>query len=412
MNSTPFQYVTSLLLLGLVVACLGHGASAQSKPLSAEAEVSMITILPGDPVYSMFGHSALRIHDPVRGIDQLYNYGTFDFSDPLFIPKFAYGHLRYFLSVASYPAALRAYEKQGRPVIEQSLNLTRSQRMALFRFLEINARPENRYYQYVFFYDNCSTRVRDALEKALGDAVRFTDQPQPERSFRHLLDPYAANLPLVDLSFDLALGQPADQVPTAREAHFLPEYLFEAFSHATIQTPDTTRSLVARTDTVQWIEGYSATPSSFDWPVAAGWLFLVFTLGWTGWQATTGRHPGEYGDACLLLFVGIVGALVCFLWFLATYEVTEFNWNLAWAWPTHVIAASVLLWRPSSSGLRLYLGVTAIGAVLVAGTGPFFPQDLHAAVYPFVLGVGIRTGWRALRVSSVSSSVLPSSPPT
>ena len=101
----------------------------------------MVTILPGDPVYSMFGHSALRVHDPALGMDRLYNYGTFDFSDPLFIPKFAYGHLRYFLSVVPYERALRAYEQQRRPVLEQTLNLTREQRTALFRFLQDNARP-------------------------------------------------------------------------------------------------------------------------------------------------------------------------------------------------------------------------------------------------------------------------------
>jgi hypothetical protein len=378
---------------------------AQPARLSAESEVSMVTILPGDPVYSMFGHSALRVRDPALGIDRLYNYGTFDFSDPLFIPKFAYGHLRYFLSVAPYDAALRVYERQRRPVIEQRLTLTRKQRTALFRFLQVNARPENRYYQYVFFFDNCSTRVRDALEQALGDAVQFSDRPHPDSTFRQLLDPYAANLPLIDLSFDLALGTPADRRPTPREAHFLPEYLFAAFNHATIEARDTTRALVARTDTTHWIEGYDATPSAFDWPLAAGWLLLVLTLGWTGWQATTGRRPGTYGDALLLAAVGCTGLLAGFLWFVATYEVTEHNWNLLWAWPTHLIAAAVLLWRPSATGLRAYLTATALMAAVVAAGWAGWPQDLHAAVFPVVLAVGIRSGWRALLPSDAVDSV-------
>jgi len=370
----------------------------------------MVTILPGEPVYSMFGHSALRVHDPVLGIDRLYNYGTFDFSDPLFIPKFAYGHLRYFLSVSPYRAALRAYERQRRPVIEQRLALSRSQRTALFRFLEVNARPENRYYQYVFFHDNCSTRVRDVLEQALGGAVQFANRPDPQKSFRHLLDPYAASLPLIDLSFDLALGTPAGRQPTPREAHFLPEYLFKAFSHATIETRDTTRALVVQTDTTQWIEGYDATPTAFNWPLATGWVFLVLTLGWTGWQATTGRQPGTRGDALLLTGVGLTGVLMCFLWFVATYEVTEHNWNLFWAWPTHLIAAAVLLWRPSAPGLRSYLGVTAVGAAVVAIGWTWWPQPLHAAVFPVVLAIGVRAGWRAMLQPETRDPILPSSP--
>ena len=364
----------------------------------------MVTILPGDPVYSMFGHSALRVHDPALGVDRLYNYGTFDFSDPLFIPKFAYGHLRYFLSVVPYERALRAYEQQRRPVLEQTLNLTREQRTALFRFLQDNARPENRYYQYVFFFDNCSTRVRDALEQSLGNAVQFAAHPHPKASFRHLLDPYAASLPLVDLSFDLALGTPAERRPTPREVHFLPEYLLAAFSHATVDTRDTTRALVARTDTVQWIAGYEATPTAFDWPLAAGWLVLLLTLGWTGWQATTERRPGRRGDALLLAVVGAIGVLACFLWFGATYEVTNDNWNLLWAWPTHLIAAALLVWRPSMWGLREYWTVTAFGALVVALGWGWWPQDLHAAVFPIVLAVGVRTGWRA--VGSVSGRVV------
>ncbi|MFB6273734.1 MAG: DUF4105 domain-containing protein [Salinibacter sp.] len=396
----PVPHLRRAFALLLFVGLVGGSAVpslAQAPRLSSESEVSMVTILPGDPVHSMFGHSALRVHDPVLGIDRLYNYGTFDFSDPFFIPKFAYGHLRYFLSVAPYSAALRVYEQQHRPVIEQTLNLTREQRTALFRFLQVNAQPENRYYQYVFFFDNCSTRVRDALEQALGDAVQFSDRPHPEATFRHLLDPYAASRPLVDLGFDLALGTPADRRPTPREAHFLPEYLFRAFNHATIQHADTTRALVAQTDTTHWIKGYDATPSAFDWPLAAGWLVLLLTLGWTSWEGTTGRRPGTYGDALLLAAVGLTGLLVCFLWFVATYEVTEYNWNLLWAWPTHLIAAAVLLWRPSAPGLREYLAATAAGAVVVAVGWMGWPQDLHAAVFPVVLTVGVRAGWQAMR---------------
>ncbi len=398
--AAPNRLLALLFLIGVIGGGIAP-STAQPTRLSAESEVSMVTILPGDPVYSMFGHSALRVHDPALNVDRLYNYGTFDFGDPFFIPKFAYGHLRYFLSVVPYPAALRAYEQQRRPVIEQTLNLTRAQRTALFRYLQVNARPENRYYQYVFFFDNCSTRVRDALEQALGDAVQFSDRPHPDATFRHLLDPYAANLPLVDLSFDLALGMPSDRRPTPREAHFLPEYLFAAFEHATVQHSDTTRALVARTDTVRWIEGYSSTPTAFDWPRAAGWLLLVLTLGWTGWQATTGHRPGTYGDALLLAGIGCTGLLACFLWFVATYEVTEYNWNLLWAWPTHLIAAAVLLWRPSAYGLRAYFAVTAVGTLIVAAGWMGWPQDLHAAVFPVVLAVGVRTGWRAVRQAPI-----------
>lgn len=383
----------------------GSPLSAQPSSLSEQSEVTMVTILPGDPVYTMFGHSALRVHDPAQNIDRLYNYGTFDFDDPFFIPKFTYGHLRYFLSVASYQGALSVYEQQGRPVIEQHLNLSRKQRSALYRFLQTNAQPENRYYQYDFFFDNCSTRIRDAVKKVLGDSVSFEKHPPPNDSFRHLLDPYAADRPLLDLGFDLGLGTPADQSASAHESMFLPEQLLTAFNHATVTTDGTSRSLVTHTDTTLWISGYTSTPSVFDWPIAAGWIFLVLTLGWTGWQATTGTQPGEAGDALLLAFVGLIGAIVCFLWFISEHTVTQHNWNLAWAWPTHLLAAAAMLWRPGARSLHLYLGITALGTSLFALSWPWIPQDLHTAVLPFVLAVGVRTGWRAVRPATAPSNL-------
>lgn len=383
----------------LLVLQIGSGYAADqadSPRLSPESHVSLVTILPGDPVYSFAGHSAFRIHDPERGIDRLYNYGTFDFDDPLFIVKFLYGHLRYYLSVNSYRRSLQAYQQQGRPVIEQRLALTRSQRTSLFRFLRTNAKPQNRYYQYNFFFDNCSTRIRDALKEAVGSSVVFGPCPNPNKSFRELLDEHVTDRPFLDLGFDLALGLPADRPPTAREVMFLPKYLMQALEHATVQKEDSTRPLVARTDTVQWIENYNQSGRSTDWPSALGGLFLALVIAWTSRQAARGSRPSGEGDAALFASVGLVGLVLCFLWFGSTYTVTESNLNLAWAWPTHLIAAYFLARSPSVPGLRTYFAVTAGAMALLATGWTFLPQDLHWAVLPVFLAVGIRAGWWAV----------------
>jgi len=387
-------------------------ASAQPTRLSAQSEVSLITIFPGAPVYTFAGHSAFRIHDPAHNLDRLYNYGTFSFTDPFFVPKFTYGHLRYFLSVSPYGPMLEVYERQERPIIEQQLNLTREQRTRLFRFLQNNARPENRYYQYDFFFDNCSTRIRDALRAAVGVHVDFSKAPLPDRSFRQLLDPYAAPRPLLDLGFDLALGLPADRMASTQEAMFLPEHLMRAFDHATLRIDGETRPLVTRTDTVLWISNYSATTPAFDWPVALSGLFLVLVLGWTSWEATTRRRPSRGGDAFLFASVGLTGLVLCYLWFISTYTVTTYNLNLGWAWPTHLVAAALLLRRPRARGLHTYLVLTAIGAAVFAAGWNFWPQNFHLAVLPFVLGVGVRAGWLALVQTNQTNNVLsPLSPP-
>ena len=403
------QALVGLFLLVSTLVFTGSPDSTRAQPtqLSEQSQISLVTILPGDPVYSFAGHSAFRVRDPVHDLDRLYNYGTFSFDDPLFIPKFTYGHLRYFLSVQPYGPMKRAYKQQGRPVIAQQLRLTRPQRTALFRFLQNNARPENRYYQYDFFFDNCSTRIRDALKETLGDAVDFSGAPTPEKSFRHLLDPYVASRPLLDLGFDLALGLPADRTATAWETMFLPEHLMRGFAKATISVDGKTESLVTRTDTVQWVSGYAGTAPSFDWPVALGWLFLVIVGGWTSWQAKTGRPPKGTGDAILFATIGFIGLLLCYLWFVSTYTVTEYNLNLGWAWPTHLIAAALLVRRPHSRGLQRYFGLTAVVSTILAAGWLLWPQDLHAAVLPVVLSIAVRAGWWTLRSSGHSPRTTP-----
>jgi len=389
------------LLLCLLLTCFGSSVRAQATEpaaprLSEQARISLITILPGDPIYTFAGHSALRVRDPRSDIDRLYNYGTFDFSDPFFIPKFTYGYLRYALSVRPYEPMVSVYRRQGRPVIEQPLNLSRSQQNRVFRFLRRNACPEHRYYQYDFFFDNCSTRIRDVLTSTLGDQVDFSGIPRPERSFRELLDPFVASRPALDLGFDLALGQPADRRATAKEVMFLPTHLLRAFEHATVRTAGEKTSLVAGTDTVHWISGYDALDTRVDWPFYLSLAFLVGVLAWTARQALTGSLPTGWGDATLLATLGLVGLLICYLWFISTYEVTDRNLNLLWAWPTHLWAAYVLARRPTTTRLRRYLGGSATAAGLFVLGWPVWPQNFHHAVLPLVAAAGIRTGWWAL----------------
>jgi len=361
----------------------------------------MLTILPGDAVYSEFGHSAIRIHDSARGIDVLYSYGTFDFSDPMFIPKFTYGQLNYFLSTQQYAPSIDAYERMGRPVIEQHLNLTQRHVQQLFRFLYINAKPENRGYRYDFLFDNCSTRVRDALENALGSAVSFSGSPDPQKSFRHLLDPYVADRPLTDVGFDVGLGLPSDQVASSREVMFLPEYLFWAFENATIRLDASaggTNPLVARTDTLFWVDGYDARESAFPWPLTLTWVLAavgaVFTVRRLRQplQNATPRH----WDAILFGIAGVAGLIISFLWFISEHVVTNANLNLFWAWPTHLILAAQLIRHPLPQAGNRWISHYLLASGVVTGvltTGWFlWPQSLHGAIFPIALLLTLRSG--------------------
>ncbi len=391
-----------MFLVGVMTLLAASPAQAQNvPPLSRQANASMLTILPGDAIYSEFGHSAIRIHDPGRDIDVLYNYGTFDFSDPMFVPKFTYGQLDYFLSTQRYAPMIDAYERMGRPVIEQHLDLTARQVQQLFQFLYHNAQPENRGYRYDFLFDNCSTRVRDALEHALGPAVSFSESPDPQQSFRHLLDPYVADRPLTDVGFDVGLGLPSDQIASSREVMFLPEYLFWAFENATIRSETgggASKPLVARTDTLFWVNDYDPRESAFPWPLALTWLIAAAGAAFTVRRL---RQPLDETRSCrwdAILFgsAGVAGLIISFLWFISEHVVTNANLNLLWAWPTHLILAVRLIRSPlsndGSSWTSRYLLACAVVTGILAAGWFVWPQSLHAAILPIALLLTLRSG--------------------
>jgi hypothetical protein len=363
--------------------------------LSPQAQMSLLTILPGDGPASAFGHSALRVRDPARGLDRTYNYGTYNFQDPYFIPKFVYGQLTYLVVAAPFRPFLQRYRRLGRPVIEQKLRLSPAQAQRLFAFLERNTRAGHRTYEYDFLFDNCATRIRDALRSALGARLRFEKKALPRRTFREHLDRFVAGMPLLDFGFDLGLGLPVERVATPAETMFLPEYLMEGFAGATVRTPGgdaPRRPLVARTDTLFWQDGAQfPARAAFPWVTISAWALFAALAGLTGWRWARARAPRAWPDVLLFGAVGAGGVVVWFLAFLSEHEVTRQNLNVVWMWPTHLLFAGALLLERANGRLaRGYLLAAAVAALGLALGWPLWPQDLHAAAFPFVAMIALR----------------------
>ena len=154
----------------LLLALLPYFAKAQDD--SCTLRISLLTCTPGEELYSTFGHSAIRVVDLRNNTDLIFNYGTFDFNDPDFYKKFVQGKLLYFVSVDSIQNFLWEYEYFKRGVMEQVLNLTCAEKQNMIAALFENAKEENKYYRYDFNYDNCTTRLRDILEKATGKPLK------------------------------------------------------------------------------------------------------------------------------------------------------------------------------------------------------------------------------------------------
>ncbi|MFA9477357.1 DUF4105 domain-containing protein [Phycisphaerales bacterium AB-hyl4] len=392
-----------LLLLGMHWSSVTASAQAAPRPLlTDEAEVSILTIYPGPALHARFGHTAIRVADPLQALDIVYNYGTFDFDSPIFIATFIRGQLDYHLSVAPMDAALHHYQYvERRAVVEQALDLTPGERERVFAYLRENAREENREYRYRFLDDNCSTRVRDVFEDVLGDALRFDAAEPPLVTYRDKLSPYMADAPLLWLGMDLALGRPTDRSLGVREVMFLPLPLMEVFDVATVTVDGETRQLVRETRMLYWFDEADEWPSGFAWPTWLAWgvLGLALVVTWRearqpGVAAVQRRRGAVLADALLLMVVGAGGLVMAGLWGATEHDVAGPNWNLWWAWPTHVVAAMALLrWPGGGPWLRRYLILTAAGAGVAALTSPWWPQSMPWAVLPVLLVLVLRAGW-------------------
>ena len=349
--------------------------------ISDSARVSVLTIYPGKAIYALWGHSALRIWDPTTGFDISYNYGTFDFRNPLsFMARFAYGKLDYQLSLHRSQALVEhSWVTEGRGVVQQHLDMNQQEIQTLYELLRVNALPENRVYRYDFLYDNCATRILEVLEDALD--VQLADTQSVGISFRDLIRPYLHTNPTLDVAINVAMGIPVDKFSTRRELSFLPIEFQTLLENA--QKRDQS-PLVAQTDTL-FGEPTSPTPRQvISIPTWIGWgIFLIaLCLFFIDLHAPRRR----IFDVIFLGLVSIIGLLVTFFWLVSLHEITRPNLHLMWAWPLH----SILLWYPKTRWSSIYWWTSAVSAALFALGSIWWPQDLPMATVPIALGLAVR----------------------
>lgn len=383
-------------LCALLLFPISFVQAQQSRPdsLSENASISLWTISPGNELYSAFGHSAIRVQDPINNFDRLYNYGTFDFNEPGFYVKFTRGQLDYFLSAYPTKYGIPGYIEEKRAVIEQILHLTPEMKNAIYAFLEWNYLPENRTYRYDFFFDNCATRIRDVFENILGRKLQWNLNQERDLTFRDYLDLYLGNFPFSHYGMNLGLGAKADRVATPRQAMFLPDFVYAGFANATVTIGERSVPLVAQTDTLLWFAEANRAKASPSWPAIILWMLFIFVAILTFVQFRSNKCKFRL-DIPLFGIVGLLGVLIVFLWFFTDHKVTQNNWNILWAWPTHLLIAFSLLFRRRPPSLNWYFVLNALVMLLVLAGWSLWPQELQWASFPLILTLAVRSGWLA-----------------
>ena len=385
-------YLAGMLRYLFLITCglffySGHGQAVQ---LSPQAEIRVVTCGPGqNELYSAFGHSAYRVSDPAQGIEFIYNYGVFDFDQPYFYLNFARGHLNYKLSRHEYSRFRDYYIYMDRFIHEQILNLNMEEKQQLFEFLEWNNLPENQYYFYDYFYDNCATRIRDALTTVFGDKIAFDGSYiTHKKSIRDLTDDYLQYQPWGDLGIDICLGLPMDIEATPYVHMFLPDYIESGFNHATLNRDGEILPLVRDVEII-----YSSTETAiakpFLTPTLVFWAVFAAILMITFFDYRNQRITKPL-DLILFTVLGLLGLLLFLLWTVTDHRAAADNLNVLWAFPLH-LAGVVFLWRRKNKLIVKYFGFyTLLGSLTILGWF-FLPQHLHPALFPLALGALLRS---------------------
>ncbi|HEX4405530.1 MAG TPA: DUF4105 domain-containing protein [Polyangia bacterium] len=366
------RFVLAVLLMGAL--SFARIARADETPVVAPAadplSIYVVTFGPGDHPFFKFGHDALLVRDRAAGTERVYNFGTFAFG-PGLIGEFLHGRLTYWLSVSNLAPTVASYERENRTIVLQELALPPQTKAAMRAALDDNARPDKRAYKYDYFLDNCATRVRDAVDRATGGALRDSARAPGRLTLRDQALRMTADTPWLWLALDLVLAGATDRPIDRWGEMYIPEELERGLRAVNLEG----RPLVA-SETVLFAAN---RPPPLEWPPARGVTLLLVGLGIglvfvaLGWSA-----PNRPAVRALLgltvavwgLVVGFLGCFLLYAWALTDHVVTHRNENILLCAPW-AVALAVLGVGVAFGSRRLTLGAlrVAVASLLLALAG-------------------------------------------
>ena len=371
-------------MFAFVIAYLTLISFSSNAQDTSRLRVSLLTCSPGEELYSIFGHSAIRIIDSNSVTDYVFNYGTFDFDDPNFYIKFVKGKLLYFVSLERTKDFIEFYKYENRSVSEQVLSLSAEEKIAIKNALIENLKEENKFYKYDFFLDNCTTRLRDIIVKYKSPTPILPAVMPENTSFRKAIHKYLkeGGQYWSELGIDILLGAPTDRIMTASEQQFLPNNLEKSIDNCKNTKLVDEKKIIFQNEN-------SAT--GFD-AFKPGFLFIILFL----FIAPLYKKKTSIATKTLLVFdnilffvIGIVGIILVLAWFATDHTMTKNNYNLLWALPTHILAPFFIFFKSKIS--KYYFGVTALISSLLILSWLFLPQELNAALIPIVMMILTRS---------------------
>ena len=381
--------------LFLFVAIL-QGVFSQNLRLSVYSEVSILTAGPGNELFETFGHSAIRVKDPVLKMDYVFNYGVFDFNQPNFYSNFAQGRLEYFLGVSHFNRFVEIYRKDQRWMKEQILELTTDEKNIIFNFLRNNAQPENAVYLYDPYFDNCSTKLRDITQDILAKKSKLSDAyTEEDLTLRKLMNRELPWNTWGSFGINLALGTKLDQKIGYEAYMYLPDYLYLSFKDAKKIENGVSKPLVKKEVVIL---DFKEEKPALSWlnPIFVLSLLLLLTIIITYKDIKRSKNS-KWLDFLILFVTCLIGVLIVFLWFFTDHKTTPNNFNILWAFAPNLIVAFFLLKKNTPNWISTYLKICLLLIVVLFVLWILGVQLFSLAILPLI-GILIVRYWYLSRL--------------
>lgn len=350
----------------------------------------LITCGTGTETYSYYGHSALRLM--IGKSDTVYNWGIFDFNAPFFVYKFASGKLDYLVDDARFESFLAEYFYDKRFVVSQKINLDSREKRELLRLVNDNLKPENVRYKYDFFYDNCSTKIRDLLEKSIGENLIYPSVPDSVKmpTLRDMITKYQKQYPWYQFGVDMLIGSPAEKRTTFRETLFLPYDMKDGLSSSLVNIRGMKIPLL---DEPQMILDFPAPVHHSSFLLSPIFVFSVVLIIVLLITALVRKKVVlDVMDLFLFTVFTLLAILMIFFNFITDHDATKWNFNILWLNPFLILClVSILSSRTGKTWFRLGFGLAAIFLV----SHLLLPQAFNVGIYPLLLIVLVRCYARA-----------------
>ena len=378
-----FLNFKSLLIIFLFAPFLSFATT-----LTNSSTISLLTCDEGNEIYSLFGHSAIRVQDRNNTLDEIYNWGMFEFSENQaeFGYDFAKGKLVYKLGKQKFQNFIYEYIYFKRGVREQQLNLNLQQKQRLYDAIKENYLPENRSYKYDFFYDNCSSRIRDLLISSIGDSLILANHPDADKySFREIIDLRLNKIPWLDLGIDLVLGKKIDVKVNNHHLMFLPSYMEEILNMSYIVDGSGKKLSLVKNNS-ELLTNELDLPKEKINISTYFWAMLIITL-LAGIISI--RLFSKIWFASLLFIGTLLGFILLFMWIGTDHGATKDNLNLLWANPLLGVSfISIFSTKLQSKLTYFYLIMTILFFILIL-FWIISPQEFNTAIRPLIIAFAL-----------------------